>query len=629
MSTTADSLDLEDFGARQVGAIAYLDGARLRRALRAGIARLMAGQEHLNKINVFPIPDGDTGTNMALTMHSVLQALETCRESHAGRTLSTIADAALDGARGNSGAILAQFFQGLSDATVDLSRLRPSDFSAAVATGAQYAREALSEPREGTVLSVLGDFAHEMQERVGDGARDFGELLGRGLERARDSLARTPERLEALRRAGVVDAGAEGFVLLLAGMHRFLTAGSLRERPEPPAAVLLAREEELAIDHGEETHRYCTECMVTGEDIDRRRLREELARLGSSLVLAGTHAKCKIHIHVDEPQAVFRLAEQFGVVSGEKADDMFRQQASAHHRSGQRVAVITDSAADIPDEEFERLNLQMVPVRVMFGDRSYLDKISLSNAEFFRELTTNPNHPTTSQPAPGDFRRLYGFLASHYEHVVSINLSTRVSGTLQAAKSAASRVEPRGRVTVVDSRNVSLGQGLVVMHAARCAQAGMDASAVVREAERVAGETFSFGLLRNLDYAVRGGRVPRSRKVVADLLRITPVLSTTPEGMVVANGVILGRRHALPKFVDYILKRIDTSRPWRVSVGDAQDPEGAEFLADALAQRLPKLATLYRAPLGTAFGVHGGPGTLVVSLQAADGDPAMLDPRHA
>lgn len=618
MNITAESLKMEDLGDPVLQGVAYLDGARLRHALRAGIARLMAGQDHLNKINVFPIPDGDTGTNMVLTMHSVLQALERCRDRHAGRTLSAIADAALDGARGNSGAILAQFFQGLSDATVDLSRLRPSDFSAAVTTGAQYAREALSEPREGTVLSVLGDFAHEVQVHVADGARDFGDLLGRGLERARDSLARTPERLEALRRAGVVDAGAEGFVMLLAGMHRFLTAGSLREPPEVPQTLLLASEEELAIDHGEETHRYCTECMVTGSDIDRRRLREELVRLGSSLVLAGTHSKCKIHIHVDEPQAVFRLAAEFGQVSGEKADDMFRQQASAHHQAAQRVAVITDSAADIPDEEFERLNLQMVPVRVMFGDRSYLDKISLSNAEFFEELTTNPNHPTTSQPAPGDFRRLYEFLASHYDHVVSVNLSTRVSGTLQAAKSAASRVKPEGRVTVVDSRNVSLGQGLVVMHAARCAQAGMDATEVIRETERVAGQTYSFGLLRNLDYAVRGGRVPRSRKVVADLLRITPVLSTTPDGMVVANGVILGRRNALPKFVEYVLKRIDRSRPWRVSVGDAQDPEGAEFLARALADRLPKLETLYRAPLGTAFGVHGGPGTLVVSLQAAD-----------
>jgi DegV family protein with EDD domain len=605
-----------------VGGITYLDGARLRRAMRAGIARLLEGQDHLNKINVFPIADGDTGTNMALTMHSVLLALQGSSEPHAGRTLGSIADAALDGARGNSGAILAQFFQGLSDASIDRSRLAPEDLATALAQGAQCAHEALSEPREGTVLCVLRDFAHEVQCRVNAGARDFGDLLGEGLLRARDSLARTPERLEALRRAGVVDAGAEGFVLLLTGMHRLVSAGSLREAETALPQALPHDTQAFTFNHGEETHRYCTECMVTGTDIDRRRLREELAALGSSLVLAGTHSKCKIHIHVDEPQRVFRLASNYGLVSGEKADDMFRQQANAHHQAAQRVAVITDSAADIPDEEFERLNLQMVPVRVMFGQRSYLDKVSLSNAEFFRELVENPHHPTTSQPAPGDFRRLYEFLASHYEEVVSINLSQRLSGTLQAARSAASRMEPRGRVHVMDSRSVSLGQGLVVMHAARCAQAGMDASQVLAEAERVAADTCCFGLLRNLDFAVRGGRVPRSRKVIADLLRITPVLSTTSDGLVMANGVILGRRRALPKFVEYVLRRIDTQRTWRVSVGHAQDPVGAEFLAEAFARRLPRLAELYRCELGSAFGVHGGPGTLVVAFQGADQNAA-------
>lgn len=616
---------MEDAAPVTAHSIAYLDGARLRRALRAGITRLLAGQDHLNKINVFPIPDGDTGTNMALTMHSVLQALQHTRERHAGRTLSSVADAALDGARGNSGAILAQFFQGLSDATVDLSRLAPSDFARAVTNGSRYAREALSDPREGTVLCVLADFAQEIHLRVGDGAHDFGELLGEGLARARASLARTPDKLEALRRAGVVDAGAEGFVLLLAGMHRFLTAGSLREPPPAlPEVELLASEETLAHDHGEETHRYCTECMITGVDIDRRRLREALAGLGSSLVLAGTHSKCKVHIHVDAPQQVFRLAADFGRVSGEKADDMFRQQATAHHTTSQRVAVITDSAADIPDGEFERLNLQMVPVRVMFGERSYLDKVSLSNAEFFRQLTENPAHPTTSQPAPGDFRRLYEFLASHYEHVVSINLSAQVSGTLQAAKSAASRVKPSGKVRIVDSRNVSLGQGLIVMHAARCAQAGMDVDAIVAETERVAAQTYSFGLLRDLSYAVRGGRVPKSKKIVADLLGLAPVLWTTPEGLVAAGGAIVGRRRALPKFVNHVLRRIDTRRAWRVSVGDAQDPTGADFLAAEFAARLPNMTHLYRSELGSAFGVHGGPGTLVVAFQAADGDPAEL-----
>jgi hypothetical protein len=141
--------------------VALLDGRQLSRALRAGFHRVLRNQEHLNKINVFPVPDGDTGTNLALTLGAVLSALRTMDEAHAGRLLVTVADASLDGARGNSGAILAQFFVGLSDQLTALRELSTRDFAAGVESGARYAREALSEPREGTLLTVLSDFAAE------------------------------------------------------------------------------------------------------------------------------------------------------------------------------------------------------------------------------------------------------------------------------------------------------------------------------------------------------------------------------------------------------------------------------------------------------------------------------------
>ena len=139
-----------------------LDGLQLNRALKAGIARLLSRQEHLNKINVFPVPDGDTGTNLALTMSAVLGSLQRWPDGHAGKTLTRIADAALDGARGNSGAILAQFFLGVCDRLGHLGHLSPDDFADGVHGGAAYARESLSEPREGTILTVLTDFAREI-----------------------------------------------------------------------------------------------------------------------------------------------------------------------------------------------------------------------------------------------------------------------------------------------------------------------------------------------------------------------------------------------------------------------------------------------------------------------------------
>ena len=590
-----------------------LDGLRIKRALKAGIARLLSRQEHLNKINVFPVPDGDTGTNLALTMRAVLGCLQRAPDDHAGKTLTRVADAALDGARGNSGAILAQFFLGLGDRLGHLGLVGPVEFADGVRGGADYARESMSDPREGTILTVLTDFAREVHAVQREGVRDFASLLHRGVTAARASLERTTFQLEALRKANVVDAGAQGFVELIEGMTEYIASGS---QDDPAVAVPALAESELAETSAGEaqdlTHRYCTECVVTAERVDRRHLREQLSTLGSSLVVAGLHGKARVHIHVNDPAEVFRVAARFGTVSGEKADDMQRQQHAAH-AAGRRVAVVTDSAADIPEEELDRLDISMVPVRVHFGDRSYLDKVGITPAEFFAEIERNPLHPKTSQPPPGDFRRQFEFLASHFESVVSVNLSRRVSGTCGAADADAARVSTHGKVTVIDSLNASLGQGLVAMYAAECAQAGYDAARVIEATRAILPRTRTFGLVGSLEYAVRGGRVPRWVKNAAERLHLMPVLHATRDGRVTAGGVLFGRERLREKFARFVRRRMRSDVPYRLLVGHANCEADGQWLLDALTAD----NVVYRRllPCGTAFGVHGGPGLLVVAFQ--------------
>jgi DegV family protein with EDD domain len=590
-----------------------LDGLRLNRAFKAGIARLLSRQEHLNKINVFPVPDGDTGTNLALTMRAVLGCLQRSPDDHAGKTLTRIADAALDGARGNSGAILAQFLLGLGDRLGHLGHVGAEEFADGVRGGADYARDSLSEPREGTILTVLSDFAHEVHAVQREGVRDFTALLSRGVAAARTSLARTTFQLEALRRANVVDAGAQGFVELIEGMTEYIASGA---QHDPEVVVAELAESDLAeITAGQQqdlTHRYCTECVVKAERVDHRHLREQLSTLGSSLVVAGLRDKVRVHIHVNEPAEVFRVAARFGTVSGEKADDMQRQQHSAH-AGGRRVAVVTDSAADIPFDELDRLDIHVVPVRVHFGERSYLDKVGLTAEEFFAEIARNPVHPKTSQPPPGDFRRQFEFLGSHFESVVSVNLSRRVSGTCGAAESAAARVSTHGQVTVIDSMNASLGQGLVAMYAAECAHAGYDAARVIEATRAIVARTFTFGLVGSLEYAVRGGRVPRWVKNTADHLRLMPVLHATRDGRVTAGGVLFGRERLKEKFARFVRRRMRDGVPYRLLVGHANCADDGQWLLDQLTTD----DVVYRRLLscGTAFGVHGGPGLLVAAFQ--------------
>ena len=189
---------------------------------------MVSRQDYLNKINVFPVPDGDTGTNMAFTLSSILENTASMIHKRVDLMLMRVADAAIDGARGNSGAILAQFFQGLSDGTADVDKHSPESFSKALNLGAQYAKEALSEPMEGTILTVITDFSNEINSSLSKKNNDFIHLFEIGLKKAEESLKNTPNLLPILKKSGVVDSGAQGFVDLLNGINLFIKSGSIK-----------------------------------------------------------------------------------------------------------------------------------------------------------------------------------------------------------------------------------------------------------------------------------------------------------------------------------------------------------------------------------------------------------------
>jgi len=593
----------------------YLDGDALADALVSGIHRVIGAQDYLNHINVFPVADGDTGTNLSLSLGSALAVLTRPGEKHLGTLLASIADVLLDGSRGNSGAIIAQFFQGLSDSAGELSRFTPYTFSKAVALGSEYAHDALSKPREGTILSVIASFAEAVRARVAEANEaEFPAVMSAAIERADEALAKTTEQLDVLRKAGVVDAGAKGFVELVTGMNDYIAHGRIAEQPDLSALQSVEAPVVMAGSAEDSEFRYCTECVVTGTDIHRRKLREALSVLGDSLVLAGTKRKARIHVHVNEPEDVFDTCRLYGDLSAEKADDMHRQ-AHSSHDTGKSFAVITDSAADIADEDMERLDIHMVPCRIQFGDRGYLDKVSITADEFFAELAANPHHPTTSQPAPGDFRRQYQFLASHFADVISINLTRAASGTFEAARSAAERTNTPGRIHVINSRNASLGQGLLVVLAAECAQAGLSVDKTVAAIEALIPQTSTYGVLGDIRFAVRGGRVPGWAGTISRLLNLMPFIRTTADGRVAPSGFAFGKSNVSRKFARHVVRRARTAGPLSVAIGHASCPGAAQNLARLLRQNLPQIKRLTTAEIGAALGVHAGPGALVVALQ--------------
>ena len=222
---------------------------------------------------------------------------------------------------------------------------------------------------------------------------------------------------------------------------------------------------------------------------------------------------------------------------------------------------------------------------------------------------------------------MYEFLASHYESVVSIGLSSKVSGTHQAAVNATQRMTPaadgRPPVTVIDSLNVSAGQGLITLAAAERAQAGASAAEVIATARAAASRTRSFALLGSVDYAVRGGRVPRIARTIAIALRLTLVLATQADGRVTLGGALWGRHNLIERFARFVAKRppppVNAGKPrYRLLVGHGDAAASAQLLAQRLAAALPGESIEFTqiTEMGTALGAHGGPETLVVGVQS-------------
>lgn len=591
-------------------AISHIDAPRFEQALLAGIAHVFQRRDHINKINVFPVADSDTGTNLVFTLASVRRAIESRPERSLPDLFRKVADAALDGARGNSGAIMAQYFQGLSESAGDYQVLNSERLARVSRAGARSAWGAMSEPVPGTLPTVLEDFADELVSRAADGVDDIRLLFSHGLKRARKSLAHTPDQLAVLKNAGVVDAGAQGFVDLLEGMWRYIRSGRVPEFSDSVRSTVTGRihaEGEMP-----EGHRFCTECLIEGADMDIPSLRRRLEALdANSLVVAGSERRARVHIHTDRPGEVFQTCADFGEIRQQKADDMTRQHGLMNHQG--RVAIVTDSAADLPEEEIDRLGIHVVPVRLNFGEEEFLDKLTITPAQFYRRLADAPEHPQTSQPPPADFRRQFELLTSHGLEVLGIQISGRLSGTLQAAERAAEKVDADA-ISIFDSRNAACGQALMVLWAAEAAARGWERIAIQTRLDEQRARFRTFALARDLSWGVRGGRIKPWMEKLARRLRLNPVLTATPDGELGARGVIAGRINAVERFGRYLLRRMVAERTYRVIISHTDAVDDARALRDQILAGHPQIDACWVVEASPAVGAHAGPGTLLVGL---------------
>lgn len=385
-----------------------IDGLMFRQMILSGAKNLKKNADYVDSLNVFPVPDGDTGTNMNLSMSSGAQEVENLNEKHIGTVGKSFSKGLLMGARGNSGVILSQLFRGFSKALEDKEVVDTDDFIAALKQGVKTAYKAVMKPVEGTILTVAKDASHKAKEFQGQNA-DIETVMMATLEEAKASLKRTPELLPVLKEVGVVDSGGQGLVYVYEGFLSALTGEEVEEDEKISTSDLLVDDHEhendfddfMSVDDIE--FGYCTEFMVRFEDgkrpFDEDQFRQDMAEFGDSLLVISDDEIAKIHVHTETPGEAFTYGQTYGELIKLKVENMREQFRTVHGNNSKNTdkksydtAIITVSTGEGIKALFESVGVTHVINGGQTMNPSTEDIVNVIKDEDVKEVLILPNN---------------------------------------------------------------------------------------------------------------------------------------------------------------------------------------------------------------------------------------------
>lgn len=588
-----------------------LDGTRLYDFIVSGAGNVILNERNLNRINVFPVPDGDTGTNLALTLRTVIAKAR--RETGVGHTMDSISKAAVENAYGNSGMIFAQFLHGFAEAVRNKETLTPLEFADSSVLAVRSAYQAVSSPVEGTILTVMREWADALHRHLD--AVPFEEWLDHSVAKAREIVDQTKSMMKVFRERNVVDSGAKGFLLFLEGILAQARHGG--DAPAILARSLAEENEPEPVPLEPPLFRFCTQFTLQVEPgFDPDTLKGRLAEWGDSLVLTGEAPLIHAHLHTGAPEKVMSLLLEHGQVVSHKADDMALQQDIVANRK-HRVGIVTDSIADVPAERLQAGQVAVIPVHVIHDGTAYLDKVTMTPERFFRDVDTLALNPTSAQPTTSTMERIFSFMLAHYDEVVGVFVSGRMSGVARNAKAVAERLQTAGkRIRIVDTKQNSGAQGLAVLEAIRLVESGLSLDEVADGVERFAARSRILVSVATLRYMLKGGRVPKAQGAVLSLLNLKPVVSIDAEGKGNVWAKTFTRRQALGKMLHQL--RQDTVRhgiaAWGLVYADDQTVmEDFRKSAEAVIGRPPD----FIVPISSVVALNAGRGAFAISYAVA------------
>lgn len=578
-----------------------LKGSDFAKGILTAIANIIKKRELLNSINVFPVPDGDTGSNLSNTLKKAAPIL---RELSSGLKLCEVvkrfSEILILEAKGNSGVILSQFFLEFQKAIKEKEGLSGKEFAKALKKAVSNTYNAIENPTEGTILSVMRDSADAAMKSA-EKHDDFVNVLEDVYHSTLKSLEKTKKFMLKLKGKEVIDAGAFGYFLLIEGLYRYFKEGHY-EMPD-----IDFEDEQKKSDYIEQeqiNERYCTEAVVEGEGLSQKKLKILLAALGSSLIVMGAGKLFHIHVHTNWPDKVFEVLKKEGRIIKKKIDDMILMNEMAQKKE---VGIIVDSASDIPLDLAQEKDIYIVPLTVSINGTPYKEGVDITKEELNKLILEGKYEIQTSQPTPNEFKKSIIRAFEKYKNVLIITLSSKLSGTFKSAQIARKSFGDKSEnIFVFDSRMASLGEALLAISAREKAKQGLSLKEIVSYLNKQVTYSKYLLVVGDLKSLIKRGKIGKLSGTIGSYFKIKPILSLDEYGSLYAEDKIMGLNRALKK-MSYILEK-SLKNTWTYDFGithfDFED--GMEELEGFIMSRF-NINHLIKTWASPVIGAYTGP----------------------
>lgn len=561
--------------------------------------------DEINRINVFPVADGDTGSNLLISFEDNHLAFDDGRPIN--EQLKLFAEALFAKASGNSGFICYLLFTALANNMQNSKAFKPIDFAQALLLAVTQTITEIENYVDGSMLSFSQELARLI---IQSGFKKWDKELYDFLDSSIQSvLKETSLKNPILSSSGVIDAGSLGLSIWFMGLFYSLCeveASKYNKTPNRLVEADVGCNEE--VKNQPPNYRYCVQATLGNMKSDQKTI-DRLLRSSGDCSLSMVHdSVMRFHIHTDNPQTLFSELMSYSTVKDVKIDDMKMQYHTANNN--QAIAIVTDSSADIPNEIKEKYKIYVIPLLITLGPQKMLDGLTVSANSLATLIEGNIDYPKTSSPAPGNIDKIFNLLSQNYEHVIAITISSEMSATYSAFSNAA-REYPN--ISVIDSKRNSGAHGLVVSEIAKSIEKGATAEKVIDVAEDIIASKNIYVMVNNFSAMLKSGRVSKSKAWIAKAINLKPVvgINNAGKGCVVSKTFShQGQFHALLSLLEKQHKRSKIKGFKTLYVGNYDqacrlDKKLSEIL------NIKSYGVLHASPV---ISLHAGQGALAVAI---------------